>query len=171
MAQNDEACPGATGAAPQQEHRWLQKFVGEWNFEVEAFMQPGQPPERFKGRERVRSLGGFWILGEGEGEMPGGGVATTLLTLGYDPPKQRFVGTWVGSMMTHLWIYNGALDAAQKILTLDTEGPDMSGAEALAKFRDVFEVRSDDHRILTSHMLGADGAWYSFMTANYRRTK
>ena len=45
------------------------------------------------------------------------------MTLGYDPVQKRFVGTFIGSMMTHMWIYNGTLDAAGKVLTLDTEGP------------------------------------------------
>jgi len=58
----------------------------------------------------VRSLGGLWILAEGRGEMPGGAPATMLMTLGYDPAKNRFVGTWVGSMMTHLWVYQGWLN-------------------------------------------------------------
>jgi hypothetical protein len=44
--------------------------------------------------------------------MPCAGPATTMMTLGYDPPKRRFVGTFNDSMMTHLWVYDGALDAA-----------------------------------------------------------
>ena len=60
---------------PQKEHAWLQQLVGEWTFEVEATMEPGKPPEHFRGTERVRSLGGLWIVAEGEGEMPGGGTA------------------------------------------------------------------------------------------------
>ena len=42
---------------PQKEHQWLQKLVGEWTCESEATMEPGKPPERFKGTESVRSLG------------------------------------------------------------------------------------------------------------------
>ena len=34
-----------------------------------------------------------------------------------------------------------------------------------------FELESDDHRVLTSHVQGDDGAWQVFMTANYRRTR
>lgn len=51
---------------------------------------------------------------EGLGEMPGGGIATTMMTLGYDPARKWFVGTFIGSMMTHMWVYAGT------VLTLDT---------------------------------------------------
>ena len=84
-------------AEPQKEHHWLQKFVGEWTFEGEASMGPDQPPMKSRGAETVRSIGSLWIQGEGNGEMPGGGMATMLLTLGFDPQKKRFVGTWVGT--------------------------------------------------------------------------
>lgn len=156
---------------PQQEHQWLQKLVGEWTFEGEAAMEPGKPAEHFKGTERVRSLGGFWILAEGQGEMPGGCDATTVMTLGYDPEKRRYVGTWIGSMMPHLWVYDGRLDESRQVLTLDSEGPDMTTAGKMAKFRDMIEIKNDSHRMLTSHILGDDGKWHEIMTANYRRKK
>jgi hypothetical protein len=157
-------------AEPQKEHQWLQKLIGEWSSEAEA-MEPGKPPTKFKGTERVRSLGGLWIVAEGEGEMPGGGLATTMMTLGYDPQTKRYVGTWIGSMMTHLWVYAGGLDATERVLTLEVEGPDMAGAGKMAKYRDVIEFKMPDHRVLTSYMLGDDGTWHQFMTAHYRRTK
>jgi hypothetical protein len=110
-------------------------------------------------------------VAEGQGEKPGGGPATTLMTLGYDPQKQRYVGTFVGSMMTHLWVYEGALDAAGAVLTLATEGPSFAGEGKMAKYQDVITLESDDHRILISRLLGADGTWHQFMTAHYRRKK
>ncbi|MGH8521937.1 MAG: DUF1579 domain-containing protein [Gammaproteobacteria bacterium] len=156
---------------PQKEHQWLQKLVGEWTFESDCHMGPGKPPEKFQGTESVRSLGGLWIMAEGQGEMPGGSAMTTMMTLGYDPQRKRYVGTFVASMMTHLWVYDGALDAAERVLTLDTEGPDMAAEGKMAKYKDAIEWKSDDHRVLTSHMLGDDGKWHDFMTANYRRVK
>lgn len=164
--QQDSTMP----AQPQDEHQWLQKFVGEWTYETEVMMGSGQPPEKSTGTESVRSLGGLWILAEGQGEMPGCGVATTILTLGYDSQKQRYVGTWIGSMMTYLWVYEGELDAEKRVLTLNAEGPAMTGEEGkMAKYKDITEFKSDNHRVLTSHMLGDDGQWYKFMTAHYRR--
>jgi hypothetical protein len=158
-------------AEPQKEHQWLHKLVGDWTFETEATMEPGKPAEKFQGSESVRSLGGLWVLAESQGEMPGGGPATMIMTLGYDPQRKRYVGTWIGSMMTHLWVYDGALDAGERVLTLEAEGPSMAGDGGMAKYRDVIELKSDDHRVLMSHMLGDDGEWHKFMTANYRRKK
>ena len=134
-------------------------------------MEPGKPPETFKGTESVRSLGGLWVVAEGQGDMPGGEPATTIMTLGYDPRTKRYVGTFVASMMTHLWIYDGALDARERALSLDAEGPGMTPDAPLAKFRDVIEFESDDHRVLTSQTLGEDGQWHRFMTAHYRRRR
>lgn len=156
---------------PQKQHAWLQKLVGEWTYEGEAMAEPGKPPERFKGTETVRALGDLWIQGESKGEMPGGEPATMVITLGYDPAKQRFVGTWVGSMMSHLWVYEGELDATGKVLTLNSEGPSMAGDGSIQKYQDVIRVESDDHRILTSRAPGPDGKWNEFMTAHYRRVR
>jgi hypothetical protein len=108
---------------PTKEHQWLQKFVGEWTYESEGppspDQPPGQPPSKFTGTESVRSIGGIWIQGEGRGQMPGGGEAIMVLTIGYNPATKRYVGTWIGSMMTMLWVYDGELDAAGRILTQD----------------------------------------------------
>jgi len=158
-------------AEPQKEHLWLQKLVGEWTSEAEMTMKPDQPPIKTIGTETVRSLGGLWILAEGQGEMPGGGMATMMLTLGYDPQKKRYVGTWIGSMMTYMWVYDGALDPAGAVLTLDTEGQSMAGDGKMAKYQDVIELKSDDHRTLSSQVLGDDGEWHRFMTAHYWRRK
>jgi hypothetical protein len=101
--------------------------------------------------------------------MPGCGPATTMMILGYDPQKKRFLGTWIGSMMTHMWVYDGVLDASENVLTLDTEGPSMAGDGKMAKYQDIIEFKSDDHRTLASQVLGDDGKWHRFMTAHYRR--
>jgi hypothetical protein len=157
-------------AKPQLEHQWLHKLVGEWTYETEVVSSGGQP-EKLTGTERVRSLGGIWVQAEAEGAMPDGRPATTVMTLGYDPDKRRFVGTWIGSMMTHLWIYDGELDADERVLTLHSEGPSMTGDGTMAHYRDVIEFKSEDHRLLTAFVLNEDEKWQQFMTMTYRRTR
>jgi hypothetical protein len=155
---------------PQEQHKWLQRMVGDWTFESECSMGPDQPPGKFNGQETVRALGDFWIIGEGSGEMPGGGTGKMVITLGFDPKKNHFVGTWVGSMMNNLWVYDGVLESDGKTLPLNAEGPCMTG-EGNAKYQDIIELVDDDHRILRSQMLGADGQWQHFMTGHYYRKK
>jgi hypothetical protein len=156
---------------PTAEHQWLHRLIGDWTFEAECNMGPDQPPMKYAGRESVRSLGGLWTIGEGSDDTPGGGTCDTIMTLGYDPQKQRFVGTFIAGVMTHLWPYNGTLDEARKKLTLDSEGPSFSGDGTMAMYQDMIEFVDDDHRILSSQVLGADGQWTLFMTSHYRRTK
>jgi Protein of unknown function (DUF1579) len=172
---------------PDKEHEWLQKLVGEWTYDnVDSVTPPAaadgsdkdlQPPPS-KGSETGRSLGGYWVICEGEGVMEGTGSTSppkTIMTLGYNPATKRFTGTWIGSMMTHLWTYDGELDTAKNILTLSSEGPAMSGeAGAMDMYRDVIEFKSDDHRVTTAYLLKSNGTtetWEPFMTTNYYRKK
>jgi Protein of unknown function (DUF1579) len=152
---------------PQKQHQWLDKFLGAWTWESEYSMGADQPLTKTEGIEVVRSLGGLWVIADGEGG-PGGSSGKTVMTLGYDPQSNCYVGTFIGTMMTHLWIYNGSLDASEKVLTLHTEGPNFS-QNSMAKYKDIIEFVSDDHRIITSQILGDDGNWIQFMTAHYRR--
>lgn len=149
---------------PQEQHRWLQRLVGEWSWEFDAGEEG-----KHTGTERVRSLGGLWVLLESSGTTPGGETADSVITLGYDPQKERFVGTFIGSMMTNLWVYEGTLDAGGTVLTLDTEGPGFTPEAKMTKYQDIYEIRSDDERMLRSRSLGDDGEWHEFMTAIYRR--
>jgi hypothetical protein len=155
---------------PTREHRWLQKLVGEWTFEGEANCGPDQPPAKSSGRETVRSIGGLWVFSEATGTMPDGDPATMLLTIGYNPGTQRYIGTWVGSMMPHLWVYDGEVDPAGKKLSLYATGPKFTG-EGTAKYCDAIEWVDDNHRIFTGSVQGDDGQWTTFMTSHYYRKK
>lgn len=134
-------------------------------------MGPGQPAMKHAGQQTGRRLGELWVLCESQGSMPDGGPAHMLITLGDDPQKSAFVGTFVGSMMTHLWHYTGSLDAAGKVLTLDTEGPSFSGDGTLVRYQDIITLQGPDTYELASQVIQADGSWKRFMTATYRRVK
>ena len=156
---------------PTKEHAFLQQFAGEWETEAEMTMAPGQPPEKCRGHESSRLLGGFWVVGEMEGQMPGGmGTMQGLILLGYDTDKQKYVGTWVDSTNGHQWEYEGTVDPSGRILTLETEGPCLwKGPGAIARFKEVVEFKSRDHRVFTSSIQNDDGTWTQMVTVNYRR--
>jgi hypothetical protein len=118
-----------------------------------------------------------WKLGdvhiaEGEGDMPGGNRGTTILTLGYDTIQGKYVGTFIGSMMTYQWVYEGELDEDERVLILDTMGPDFTEqgiGSKLVPYQDRMEFIDDDHRVLTSHRKGSDGRWQPFVEIHYYR--
>jgi len=151
-------------ARPQAEHEWLHRFVGEWAFDSET----PTPGENCAGVQTVRSIGGLWIVGEGQGTMPDGSPSIMVLTIGYNPKKGRYVGTWIGSMMTEFWVYDGERDG--DTLSLYTEGPAFEG-EGTAKYKDVIEWIDDDHYRFSGHMQGPDGEWQKFMTSIYTRKR
>jgi hypothetical protein len=74
-------------ASPQKKHKWLKQLEGEWVTESEMLMVPGQPPVKCKGTEVVRSLGGFWTVGEIKSDFMGTPV-TGIMTLGYDRSRK-----------------------------------------------------------------------------------
>lgn len=154
----------------REEHDGLRRFLGEWTVEMDA--PPGvEPAAHPPWIETVRSLEGAWIVAESHGSRPGGRPSVTITTLGLDPARQRYVGTFIGSMMTHMWVYEGTVDASGQVLELETEGPTFDGSGGTAKYRDSYQFVSDDHRILQSKALNGDGEWQEFMVAHDRRRR
>lgn len=152
----------------QTQHSWLQKLVGNWTWESEGKMESGELVT-FGGTELVRSLGGLWIVCEGGGNTPGGETHESIMTLGFDPAKESFVGTFVSGMMTHLWIYERGSMATENRLDLYAEGPGFGPDAGMVSYRDSIELHGENERTLTSHMKGADGSWTQFMESRYRR--
>jgi hypothetical protein len=155
------------GPQPTKEHEWLKQLEGEWVTEAESAAIPGMPAMKIKGTESVRSLGGFWSVSESKADYMGTPV-TALMTLGYDPQKKKYTGTWVCSMCDFLCKYEGTVSG--NVLTLDTEGPNPANGK-IEKMRDVLEVKDKDHKVLTSYMPGPDGKWVLFMTIKFTRKK
>jgi hypothetical protein len=173
MNDQDSSIPAETDyawvARPTPAHEWLEQFIGEWEFSPPP--PPGVPAPQTQQTyvQTFRSLRGIWFIGEGEMPEPDGTIGTTITTLGFDPARNRFVGTWIGSMMSHLWVYEGELDAERRILSLYTVGPDMSGDSGLVHYCDAFEMVDPGYYVQRSSIRSDDGTWAEFMAVDYRR--
>ncbi|QBX36873.1 DUF1579 domain-containing protein [Brevundimonas sp. S30B] len=141
-----------------EQHRWLDHFLGDWTFET------GQGEDRSQGMEAVRRLGDQWIITEGV--MPSGAY---LSVVGFDPAKGRFIGQWVGSMMSHAWIYDGELSPDRRALLLFSEGPAADGSDRMQTYRDTFEITSLDERIQRGACLDENGDWNELYVTTLRR--
>ncbi len=156
--------------APEKEHEWLGQLVGEWEYDSEVVVQPGSAPEKSKGGEIVRAVGGFWTVSETSGSI-NGAPFTGVMTLGYDPKKKKYAGTWVDSMSSNMLHYEGSVDDSRKTLTLETEGPSFNDPSKISKYKDVIEVKDKDHKVMTSSIQGDDGKWVTFMTIKFERKR
>lgn len=133
-------------------------------------MGPDEPPMKCSATMTTRMLGGFWVINETEGDIMGMRF-NAIQTIGYDTTTKKYVGTWIDSMMNYMWRYEGTVDEAGKMLTLEAVGPNFMVEGKEAKFRDAYEFKSADHIIATSSMLGEDDKWVTFMTGHIRRKK
>lgn len=156
------------GTKPQAEHEWLKKLIGEWRVETEMTMPNGESSSA-KGSETVKSLGGLWAFGEGNGSMPDGSTMEYRTALGYDVSFKEYRGCWFASMSSHLWKYTGSLSADGRVMTLSCTGPHMEKDGETANYRDVIEIIDENHRTLTSYGQDENGDWQQFMKAQYTR--
>ncbi|MCW1886818.1 DUF1579 domain-containing protein [Luteolibacter flavescens] len=155
---------------PVKQHEWLAQLAGEWESSMKCVIEPGKPPMEGKSTEKARLLGGFWIVSEGQGEMMGS-IFSSVLTIGYDPAKEKFVGTWVDSMTSTMWQYTGTLDEATNTLTLESRGPCPMQGGKICNFKEVIVVKDKDTKTFTSHIQGEDGEWTEIMSASSKRKK
>ncbi|MBX3437027.1 MAG: DUF1579 domain-containing protein [Planctomycetaceae bacterium] len=153
---------------PQKEHAWLERFVGEWTSTAEAKMGPGEPKFESTGTQKARMLGGFWMISEGEAAMMDVTIHS-ILTVGYDPAKKQYIGTWTDSCNDHLWHYTGKVSEDGRTLTLDARGPNFAAPGTSANYRETIEFQNDDHYTFSSSVELEEGKWFTFMTAQYHR--
>lgn len=149
---------------PQTEHFALERMVGTWDVKSSVT----GPDANWT--ETCHSLDGMWYVAEGEGDVPGG-TARTVLTVGYDPDKRKYVGTWIGSMVSMLWVYEGEFSGDGNTLSLYTTGPDCEIDGRIAEYREQIIFQDNDHRLFTSATKQPDGSWKTFQDLEYTRKR
>lgn len=154
-------------AKPQSEHKWLTQLVGIWSFDHNCDGPDGEKTQS-SGTMECRMLGGLWVICESSGGETEDGKWSAIMTLGFDPAKNAYVGTFVGSMMNNIWPYQGVLDETGKRLTLNSEGPKFDG-EGTGLYRDTIEIVDPDQWLMISEMQGDQGEWTQFMRGVHKR--
>jgi hypothetical protein len=151
---------------PTEEHTWLQRLAGEWTYAGE--MKMGEEEHKSTGTETIRTFGGFWTVGEMLGKMPGSDIQSkSVISLGYDPDKKKYVGTFISDMMSFMWVYEGTRKG--DVLTLDCEGPSFKGDGQMVQYQDIIEIKSDSEYVMSSQTRGEDGKWKKFMSMTFTR--
>lgn len=165
VAQEQPAMP-----EPTPEHQWLQQFSGNWTTKSESSMGPDQPPVQCEGIMTSRMLGGFWLTNNMKGDYAGTPM-NGIQTIGFDESKKKYVGTWIDSVTSFMWHYEGHVDSTGKVLTLEAEGPNFLSDGKTTKFEDIYEFKSENELSIQSRILADDGKWITFVNGKATRSK
>ena len=128
------------GVKPTIEHIRLARAVGTWDATMKTYVRgPDAEPIVSRGTEVARLIpGGLWLQSQYDGkvgEIPFHAVSLT----GYDPKKDKYVGTWVDSMSPTLLVMEGDFDTMTKSLTMNAKGTEQAtGRPYEAKMTTIF---------------------------------
>lgn len=155
---------------PGKQHEFLKQFEGSWDCTAKFMMEPGKPMMESKGTETATmGLGGFWLSFEYKGEMMGAPF-TGRGTMGYDQQKQKYVGTWIDSMKSGLFISEGTGDEHGKVFTMIAQGYCDSEGKSIT-MKQVYEIKDKDSWTLTFLSPNPDGKELTVGTIEYTRRK
>lgn len=104
-------------AAPGAPHQLLAGLEGCWTTRTKAWMAGDQPPVETTGTcEQKMIMGGRYLQQEYHGEMMGEPFSGINL-IGFDNQRQRFVSTWIDTMSTGIYYFEGQADPEGKTIT------------------------------------------------------
>jgi hypothetical protein len=111
-------------AIPGEPHRLLASRVGSWSTKSKHWMEHDKPPMEFAGScERRMILGGRFLQDEFSGEMMGSPF-TGIGVIGYDNHTKKYVSTWMDSMGTGIYFFEGTAGRDGKTLSLESRFDD-----------------------------------------------
>lgn len=154
---------------PTSQHKWLEQLAGDWDAEAKTVMGADMSFVISKSKETAKMIGGMWLHCEARGEhagMPEG--HESVFTIGYDLKKDKYVGSFISSAMSSMWLYEGSVEG--NVLTLGCKGPSWSDPSKVVDFVEELELVSPDHKRLTSKCID-DGKSIPYNTVDYHRIK
>jgi hypothetical protein len=155
---------------PGKQHDALKQLEGTWDAVSRFMTEPGKPMAESKGVETASmGLGGFWLTYEYKGEMMGAPF-TGRGSMGFDQQKQKYVGTWIDSMKSGLFLSEGTADDSGRVFTMMAQGYCDSQGKAIT-MKQVMELKDKDTRTLTFLSPNPDGKDMVVGSIEYKRRK
>jgi len=104
-------------AAPGDQHRMLAKLAGNWTTRTKGWMDPQTPPMESEGTCRQSVLlDGRYLQQVYESDMMGTPF-TGINLLAYDNFTGKYMSTWIDSMSTGIYFFEGEADADGRRVT------------------------------------------------------
>jgi hypothetical protein len=104
-------------ATPGAPHKRLAKLVGTWTTKTRAWMEPDKPPMDSTGAcEQKMLFDGRYLQQEYTGDVMGSPF-TGINLIGYDNYTKKYVSTWIDSMSTGIYYFEGTASKDGKTIT------------------------------------------------------
>lgn len=129
-------------AAPGEQHKLLAKLAGSWVTKTRGFMEPGKPPVESVGTCRQEMvLDGHYLQQTYTGDMMGD-TFTGVNVIGFDSYSGKYVSTWIDSMSTAIYYFEGTASPDGRTITQKCSYTDPLRGPAL--WRSVTKIVDDD---------------------------
>jgi hypothetical protein len=161
------AAPAMQAVKPGAHHKVLERKVGTWDATVTIPGIEWAAPSTAVYTAKL-DHGGLWLVADYRGTF-NGQPFTGHEVQGFDALKDKFVGTWVDSMMDHIMSFEGAYDEKTQTLAMFTDSFDLDGKPI--KERHDTKFVDADNWVFTMNQLSIDGAYKPTMTITYKRKK
>jgi Protein of unknown function (DUF1579) len=111
-------------ATPGEQHKLLAGMAGTWNTTTKSWMDPNQPPEETTGTcKHAMLMAGRFLQQECTGTMMGQPFKGMGMT-GYDNHAKKYVATWIDSMGTGIYFFEGSIGHDGKTITMESRYDD-----------------------------------------------
>src|SRR5262245_27346152 len=126
----------------QPEHKLLERFAGEWQFEKRSTADDGSKPETLgTGIMSAELVGGYFVVGRWSGKVYETDYKA-FQSLGYNIKQKKYTGCWIDSTMSYRWELSGTVDEKSQELTITASGPGPTGGTCT--FRERYQFKSAD---------------------------
>ena len=127
---------------PGAPHKVLASMVGSWITKIKSWTEPDKPPMESTGTsEQKMVLGGRFLQQDFTGEMMGSPF-TGIGVTGYDNHTKKYVSTWIDSMSTGIYFFEGTAVPDGKTITQESRYDDP--AQGPMMWRSVTRIEDDN---------------------------
>ena len=156
-------------ATPNENHKILDAFIGNWDYTVKWWSAPNSEPEISKGTSEVNwIMGGRFLEQTTRGKSMGQPFEGMGIT-GYDNAKKEYVSVWLDNMGTGVMVSSGKYDASTK--TFEEKGTFTQPKMGETTFRGVTKIIDDDKFAYEMYTKDKDWKEYKALEIVYMRKK
>ena len=155
---------------PSDVHKMMAASDGEWNMEIQMWMDPKAPSQSMKAScINKMILGGRYQESINSGSYNGMPFEGHSLT-GWDNGRKIFVSTWIDNMGSGIMMLKGPWDEATKSITLKGKMTD-PGTKTDCDIRETFQIIDDNTQEMKMYVTMPGEKEFNTMNIRYTRKK